>query len=89
MSECREICFLPRRIGQGVEEPRRRSLQNFVYDALAGIDADKLAADLLKVGKEKVPDCAFDCHTFFREEQRALKPFSPACSTICRRDEWL
>src|SRR6187399_3465198 len=28
-------------------------LQNFVYDALAGIDADKLAADLLKAGKEK------------------------------------
>ena len=36
-------------------------LQNFVYDALAGIDADKLAADLLKAGKEKVPDYAFDC----------------------------
>ena len=31
-------------------------LQNFVYDALADIDADKLAADLLKAGKEKVPD---------------------------------
>ncbi len=30
-------------------------LQNFAYDALAGIDADKLAADLLKAGKEKVP----------------------------------
>ena len=60
-------------------------LQNFVYDALAGIDADKLAAELLKAGKEKVPDYAFDCHTlkgktkadFFREEQRALKPFQP------------
>ena len=54
-----------------------------------GIDADKLAADLLKAGKEKVPDYAFDCHTlkgkrqgktkadFFREEQKALKPFQP------------
>ena len=31
-------------------------LQNFVYDALAGIDADKLSADLLKAGKEEVPD---------------------------------
>lgn len=31
-------------------------LQNFVYDALAGIDADKLAAELLKAGKEKVLD---------------------------------
>ena len=62
-------------------------LQNFVYDALADIDADKLAADLLKAGKEKVPGYAFDCHTlkakrkgrtkadFFREEQRALKPW--------------
>ena len=36
-------------------------LQNFVYDALAGIHADKLAAELLKAGKEKVPDYAFDC----------------------------
>lgn len=64
-------------------------LQNFVYDALAGLDADKLAADLLKAGKEKVPDYALDCHTrkgrkqgktkadFFREEQQALKPFQP------------
>jgi replication-associated recombination protein RarA len=64
-------------------------LQNIVYDALAGIDADHLAADLLKAGKEKVPDYAFDCHTlkgkrkgktkadFFREEQNALKPFQP------------
>ena len=64
-------------------------LQNFVYDALAGIDADKLAADLLKGGKVEIPDYAFDCHTlkgkragktkadFFREEQRALKPFQP------------
>ena len=62
-------------------------LQNFVYDALARIDADKLAADLMKAGKEKVPDYAFDCHTlkgkrtgktkadFFREEQKALKPW--------------
>jgi replication-associated recombination protein RarA len=64
-------------------------LQNFVYDALAGIDADQLAADLLAAGREKVPDYAFDCHTlkgkqkgktkadFFRDEQRALKPFQP------------
>ena len=60
-----------------------------MYDALAGIDADKLAADLLKAGKVKMPDYAFDCHTlkgkragktkadFFREEQKALKPFQP------------
>jgi hypothetical protein len=64
-------------------------LQYFVYDALAGIGADNLAAELLKARKEKVPDYAFDCHTlkgkrkgmakaeFFREEQRALKPFQP------------
>jgi len=64
-------------------------LQNFLYDALVGIDADKLEADLLKAGKMKVPDYAFDCHTlkgkragktkadFFREEQRALNPFQP------------
>lgn len=64
-------------------------VQNFVYDALAGIDADKLAADLLKAVKMKVPDYAFDCHTlkgkqagktkadFFREEQKALRPFQP------------
>jgi replication-associated recombination protein RarA len=64
-------------------------LQNFVYDALAGIDADRLAADLLAARKEKIPDYAFDCHTlkgkrkgktkadFFRDEQRALKPFQP------------
>ena len=64
-------------------------LQNFVYDALAGIDADKLAADLLAAGREEVPEYAFDCHTlkgrrkgktkadFFREEQKALKPFQP------------
>ena len=64
-------------------------LQNFVYDTLASVDADKLAADLLKAGKEKVPDYAFDCQTlkgkrkgktkadFFREEQRVLKSFQP------------
>ncbi len=63
--------------------------QDIVYDALAGIDADQPAADLLKAGKMKVPDYAFDCHTlkgkrkgktkadFFREEQKALKPFQP------------
>ena len=64
-------------------------LQNFVYDALAGLDADQLAADLLAASREEVPDYAFDCHTrkgrkqgktkadFFREEQQALKPFQP------------
>lgn len=36
-------------------------LQNFVYDALAGIDTDKLAADLLETGKEKIPDYALNC----------------------------
>jgi hypothetical protein len=50
---------------------------------------------------EQVPDYAFDCHTlkgkrkgktkadFFREEQRALKPFrrfSQACSTNSRKN---
>jgi hypothetical protein len=62
-------------------------LQNFVYDALAGIDADKLAAEFLKAGKENVPDYAFDRHTlegkrkgktkvdFFREEQKELELF--------------
>ena len=42
-----------------------------------------------KAGKLKVPEYAFDCHTlkgkrkgktkadFFREEQKALKPFQP------------
>ena len=80
-------------------------LQNFVYDALAGIDADSrverdrlrgaqpegprqrkgigrpvggratrargvnLAAELLKAGKKKVPDYAFDCQ----------RPPSPPC----------
>ena len=38
-------------------------LQNFVYDQCAGLDADKLAADLQKAGREKIPDYAFDCHT--------------------------
>lgn len=64
-------------------------LQNFVYDQCAGLDADKLAADLLKAGREKIPDYAFDCHTqkgrkmgktkaeFFRDEQAALEPFQP------------
>ncbi|MDR3405082.1 MAG: hypothetical protein P4L99_21465 [Chthoniobacter sp.] len=76
-----------------------RALQNFVYDALARIDADKLAADLLKARKEKIPAYAFDCHTlkgrrkgktkaeFFREEQKALKPFHWAFSTIFPRVE--
>jgi len=44
---------------------------------------------LLNAPKEKIPDYAFDCHTlkgkrkgktkadFFREEQRALKPWQP------------
>ena len=64
-------------------------LQNFVYDQCAGLDADKLAADLQKAGREKIPDYAFDCHTqkgrkmgkskaeFFRDEQAALEPFQP------------
>ena len=64
-------------------------LQNFVYDQCAGLDADKLAADLEKAGREKIPDYAFDCHTqkgrkmgkskaeFFRDEQAALEPFQP------------
>lgn len=64
-------------------------LQNFVYDKCAGLDADKLAADLEKAGREKIPDYAFDCHTqkgrkmgkskaeFFRDEQAALEPFQP------------
>ena len=46
-----------------------RHLQNFVYDTLAGIDADKLPAELLKAGKEKVPDYAFDCHTLKGKRQ--------------------
>ena len=56
---------------------------------MARARAVNLAADLLKAGKEKMPEYAFDCHTlkgkrkgktkadFFREEQRALKPFQP------------
>ncbi len=64
-------------------------LQNFVYDKCAGLDADKLAADLLAADREDVPEYAFDCHRlkgkrkgktkadFFREEQKALKPFQP------------
>ena len=32
-------------------------------EQMAGLDADKLAADLLKAGREKNPDYAFDCHT--------------------------
>ena len=51
--------------------------------------AVNLAADLMKAGKEKVPEYALDSHTlkgkrkgktkadFFREEQKALKPFQP------------
>ena len=64
-------------------------LQNFVYDQCAGLDADKLAAELQKAGREKIPHYAFDCHTqkgrkmgkskaeFFRDEQAALEPFQP------------
>ena len=68
----------------------RRRFQVFVdANKETGIDADKLAADLLKAGKEKIPEYAFDCHTlkgkragktkadFFREEQKALKPWQP------------
>ena len=58
-------------------------LRNFVHDQCAGLDADKLAADLQKAGREKIPYYAFDCHTqkgrkmgkskaeFFRAEQAA------------------
>jgi hypothetical protein len=64
-------------------------LQNFVYDECVSLDADKLASDLQKAGREKIPDYAFDCHTqkgrkmgktkaeFFRDEQAALEPFQP------------
>jgi hypothetical protein len=65
-------------------------LQNFVYDQCKGIDAAKLAADLLKAPKYMpIPEYAYDCHTlkgqkrgktkadFFRDEQRALKPLQP------------
>ena len=38
-------------------------LQYFVYDALTGIDAGKLAVDLPAAGREKVPAQAFDCHS--------------------------
>ena len=31
-------------------------LQNFVYDALAGLDLETLAADLLAAGREPIPD---------------------------------
>lgn len=51
--------------------------------------ADKLAADLQKAGRKKIPHYAFECHTqegrkmgkskaeFFRDEQAALEPFQP------------
>ena len=64
-------------------------LQNFVYDAHADVRLCDLARDLRAAGRIEVPDYAFDCHTlkgkrrgktkadFFREEQRALKPFQP------------
>ena len=61
-------------------------LQNFVYDQLAGVDAQQLADDLLAAGHEEIPAYAFDCRTakgrkkgktkanFFCEEQQALRP---------------
>ena len=65
-------------------------LQNFVYDRLAGVDAETLG-DSLREAPEYVPipDYAYDCHTgkgkargatkadFFRKEQAALEPFQP------------
>ncbi len=38
-------------------------LQNFVYDQLAGLDAQQLADDLLAAGREEIPAYAYDCHT--------------------------
>ena len=65
-------------------------LQNFVYDQMAGIDADALADELAQSGEYiPIPDYAYDCHTpqgrmmgkskseFFKSEQAALHPFIP------------
>jgi hypothetical protein len=65
-------------------------LQNFVYDQCKGIDAELLAADLRKAPRYvPIPDYAYDCHTqkgrrqgrtkadFFKDEQRALRPWQP------------
>ena len=65
-------------------------LQNFVYDQMAGVDAETLADELRAAPEyEPIPDYAFDCHTlrgkkagatkadFFRAEHAALQPFQP------------
>ena len=65
-------------------------LQNFVYDARAGLDAGTLADDLGQAGEYvPIPGYAYDCHTpegraagrtkaeFFRAEQDALQPRLP------------
>ena len=65
-------------------------LQNFVYDQMAGIDANALTAELEQSGEYvPIPDYAYDCHTpqgrkmgktkaeFFKQEQAALDPFIP------------
>jgi len=65
-------------------------LQNFVYDAQAGLDPETLAAELEQAGEYvPIPGYAYDCHTpqgraagrtkaeFFRQEQDALSPFIP------------
>ena len=65
-------------------------LQNLVYDALKGIDPDKLANELRKAPEyQPIPDYAYDSHTqegrkrgktkadFFKAEQKALSPFIP------------
>ncbi len=62
---------------------------NRMFVTVECLYADKLAADLEKTGREKIPDYAFDCHTqkgrkmgktkaeFFRDKQAALEPFQP------------
>lgn len=65
-------------------------LQNFVYDQMAGVDAETLADDLRAAPEyEPIPHYAYDCHTlrgkkagatkadFFRAEHAALSPFQP------------
>ena len=65
-------------------------LQNFVYDQMAGLDAETLAEELRQSGDYvPIPAYAYDCHTregrkrgktkrdFFKAEQAALEPFQP------------